>query len=133
MAEVKPRTQEILAKLHVSLEGILNKLPIAHLKQLVKENNNLHHINITQDKPAIVKDLLIHYKRDKIIVQKHKEITERLKTVRAPGRPKMTEAQKEQKRYDKKKNELTEHEEMLKYINESRPELTRESERQRQR
>jgi len=127
----KPRTQEILAKLHVSLEGILNKLPVAHLKELVKENNNLHHINITQDKPAIVKDLLIHYKRDKIIVQKHKELTDRLKTVRAPGRPKMTELEKEKKRYDKKKNELSEHEEMLKYINESRPELTRESERQR--
>ena len=127
----KPRTQEILAKLHVSLEGILTKLPIAHLKQLVKENNNLHHININQDKPAIVKDLLIHYKRDKIIVQKHKELTDRLKTVRAPGRPKMTELEKEKKRYDKKKNELSEHEEMLKYINESRPELTRESERQR--
>jgi len=133
MAEVKPRTQEILAKLHVSLEGILNKLPVAHLKELVKENNNLHHINITQDKPAIVKDLLIHYKRDKIIVQQHKALTERLKTVRPPGRPKMTEAQKEQKRYDKTKKELSEHEQMLQYINETRPELTRESERQRQR
>jgi hypothetical protein len=119
------RTAEVIDKVYTSLEGILKKLPIAHLKELVRENNNLHHIKLTQEKPDIIKDLMAHYKADKILVKQHKAISERLKTVKPPGRPKMTEGEKMKKSTDKQRKELDEHTQMMAYINESRPELTR--------
>ena len=97
------RTAEIIDKVYTSLEVILKKLPIAHLKELVRENNNLHHIKLTQEKPDIIKDLMAHYKQDRILVKQHKAISERLKTVKKPGRPKMTEVEKETKGLAKKK------------------------------
>tara|TARA_R110000868_G_scaffold58421_1_gene180518 strand:+ start:250 stop:681 length:432 start_codon:yes stop_codon:yes gene_type:complete len=119
------RTAEIIDKVYTSLEVILKKLPIAHLKELVRENNNLHHIKLTQEKPDIIKDLMAHYKQDRILVKQHKAISERLKTVKKPGRPKMTEVEKETKGLAKKKKELDEHTQMMAYINETRPELNR--------
>ena len=119
------RTADVIEKVYTSLEGILKKLPIAHLKELVRENNNLHHISLSNGKDDIIKDLMAHYRQDKILVKQHKQISERLKTVKGPGRPKLSEGEKMKKSVDKQRKEIDEHTQMMEYINQTRPELNR--------
>jgi len=46
----------------LDLDEKLKKLPLLHLKDIARRHNDLLHINITQNKPQIIKSIITHYK-----------------------------------------------------------------------
>ena len=45
----------------LDLDEKLKKLPLVHLKDIARRHNELLHINLTQNKPQIIKSIITHY------------------------------------------------------------------------